>query len=260
MIKKKLAIMALSGMTLSTFALSAQAVNLVQNGSFTTVSTTGGGQLGYNGFTVSNWTSLPATNGVALNLLIPSGVGDTTGVSTAYDTRKFTFWGPGNGVGSPNYSANGFPASSPDGGNYIAADGAAGYVGALQQSISGLTPGQQYVVSFYEAAAQQSGFDGATTEQWQVSLGTETQLSTLFTLPSHGFSGWKQKSLTFTATAKSETLSFLALGTPNGLPPFSLLDGVGLNALTVPEPLAFAGTIVAIGLGIGVKLKSAKRK
>jgi hypothetical protein len=42
------------------------------------------------------------------------------------------------------------------------------------------------------------------------------------------------QTFTFTATAATELLSFLAIGTPNGVPPFSLLDGVSMTA--IPEP------------------------
>src|ERR1700722_10749802 len=87
---------------LLTFAASAQATNLVMNGSFT--SSTGGGQLGYN-TTASYWT----TSGY--NFLFTSGSADSTGVTGSAGNLKL--YGPGDG------SANGLPASSPDGGNYI---------------------------------------------------------------------------------------------------------------------------------------------
>ena len=49
---------------------------------------------------------------------------------------------------------------------------------------------------------------------------------------------------TYTATAASEVLSFLATGTPSGVPPFALLDGVTLNS--VPEP----GSLALLGIGL----------
>jgi hypothetical protein len=42
-------------------------------------------------------------------------------------------------------------------------------------------------------------------------------------------------------------LSFLAVGTPAGLPPFSLLDGVTMTA-AVPEPATWG--MLAAGLGL----------
>jgi hypothetical protein len=223
------------------FAASAQATNLVTNGSFT--DSTGGGQLGFN-TTATDW----ATSGY--NFLFTSGSADSTGVNGSAGNLKL--YGPGDG------SANGLPASSPDGGNYVGADGAY-EVGAITQTISGLTALHTYAVSFYWAAAQQSGFGctspanpgGCTTDQWQVSLGGQT-LSTPVAntgLSQGGFSGWMYQTLIFTATSATETLSFLAVGTPSGQPPFALLDGVSLTA--TPEPGTFmlmAGTLL---LGVG---------
>ena len=86
------------------------------------------------------------------------------------NTATWVFGGPGNG------SSNGLPASSPDGGNYLALDGAYA-VAPVSQSISGLTPGVSTTVSFLWAGAQQSGFTGPTTEQFRVSLGSSSQLT-----------------------------------------------------------------------------------
>jgi hypothetical protein len=44
--------------------------------------------------------------------------------------------------------------------------------------------------------------------------------------------------MTFTPTSTSETLSFLAIGTPGGVPPLALLDGVSLS--DIPEPASWA--------------------
>nr|WP_294503616.1 DUF642 domain-containing protein [uncultured Rhodopila sp.] len=193
--------------------------NLVTNGDFE-LSTHGSGQIGYN-TTVTGW----ATNGY--NFLFASGTADHAGTTGQYGNLQL--WGPGNG------SANGLPASSPSGGNFIAADGAYDQ-GAITQSISGLTVGQTYALTFEWAGAQQSGFTGPTTEQWEVKLGGDTRYTPVLDDVSHGFTGWITQTFTFTATAATELLSFLAIGTPSGVPPFSLLDGVSLHATAIPEP------------------------
>jgi hypothetical protein len=54
---------------------------------------------------------------------------------------------------------------------------------------------------------QQSGFAGPTTEQWQVSLGSDTPDSTLMNTPGGQFAPWNQQVMTFTATSTSEVLS-----------------------------------------------------
>ena len=107
--------------------------------------------------------------------------------------------------------------------------------------------GQKYTVGFDWAGAQQSGYTGPQTEQWAVSLGNQTQTTAVYNNPSHGFSGWMHESFTFTATSGSEALSFLAIGTPTGVPPFSLLDGVTMVA-AVPEPETWALMLCGMGL------------
>jgi len=60
-----------------------------------------------------------------------------------------------------------------------------------------------------------------------------------------------QQTMTFTASAASQVLTFLSQGGPDGLPPFVFLDGVSLVEQT-PEPsslvcacLGFSGLIAA---------------
>lgn len=141
-------------------------------------------------------------------------------------------WGPNNG------SANGLPSTDPVGGNYIAMDGAY-EVAAISQTITGLTVGQVYALKFYWAAAQQQSFTGATTENITATLGSQSFTTTTYDLTSEGFSGWMQQTFDFTATSTSETLSFLAAGTPSGEPPFTLLGGVDLEL--VPDSSNWMG-------------------
>ncbi|MBV9388090.1 MAG: DUF642 domain-containing protein [Chroococcidiopsidaceae cyanobacterium CP_BM_ER_R8_30] len=244
----------IAGLGLLVGSNNAQAANLVTNGSFETSG--GAGQLGGN-TSITGWTVPTPPN--SYSFLFTPGSADTTGVNgSQYGNLKL--WGPNDG------SANSLPATSPDGGNYIAVDSAFQNNGtsSLSQALSGLTPGQQYTVSFYDAAAQQQGFTGPTFDQWQVSLGNQTLKSTQFNIASEGFSGWTPESLKFTANSASETLNFLATGGPNGLPPFALLDGVSVTAVpaVVPEP-SFVwglGAMMAFGLGAALNAKLALKK
>ena len=134
-----------------------------------------------------------------------------------------------------------FPIA-PDGGNFVGMDGAY-QQGVLSQTITGLTAGTFYYLSFDFAGAQQYGFTSATTEQFAVDFTagstapaptytcntTGVQCTTVLHDKPEGFTGWNQAGFTFLATSSTETLSFLAIGTPAGQPPFSLLDGVELQ-------------------------------
>lgn len=176
------------------------------------------------------------------NFLFLPGTGTTTGAKTGFN-NQLIFWGSSAQNGGA--STFNFPNNSPSGGNFIALDG--GYspnTKAIIQTVDGLVAGGDYQLTFYWAAAQQKGFNGATTEAMQVTFGAQTLSTSTYNLPSHGFSGWMSATMDFTATAASQTLSFLAKGTPEGLPPFSLLDGVSVVA--VPE----ASTPMMIVLGM----------
>ena len=220
--------------------------NFVTNGSFE--SYTGG----YNG-SPSKLSSTPQTNYTVLtgwnlitNLatqdpiaaLFAPGTAETTGSYLPNDNGGLTFWGTANG------GNNVIPASSPDGGNFLALDGAPAYQVGISQTLSNLTIGQTYAVSFYWAGAQNYGFSGSNTEAIQVSFGASTQETSVYNNPSHGFSGWMNQTFLFKADSTSDLIKFIAIGTPNGAPPFSLLDGVQVNV--VPEP----ASIMLMGISI----------
>jgi hypothetical protein len=77
--------------------------------------------------------------------------------------------------------------------------------------------------------------NGATTEQWKVTFGTQSFLSTLVNNPTHDFQPWAQQTMTFTASTTSQVLTFLSQGGPDGLPSMVFLDSVSLVQQT-PEP------------------------
>jgi len=217
--------------------------NLVQNGGFEQTSLSESAEFGSAGTVgqqVTNW----STSGY--NFVFLPGTADTSGAAGQFGTLNL--WGPGNG------SNNGLPASSPAGGNFVAADGAFN-VAPITQTIVGLIPGEAAVLTFYWAGAQQSGFTGPTTDQWAVSLGSQTLYTPVVSLPSHGFSGWITELMTFTPTSGNEVLSFTAIGTPSGEPPFALLDGV---SLTVPEPASWA--VMVSGMTILILYARRRRK
>ena len=217
-------------------SLSAHAVNLVTNGDFETTTNGTDKQAGFN-TNATGWTT------TGYNFLF-SNIGSTSvGVYGG-----LSLWGPTYGV------ANG-AVNSPTGGNFMAADGAFS-VAPISQTLHGLSAGK-YTVSFDWAGAQQTGFNGPQTEQWEVKLGgAPSQFTSVYNNPSHGFGGWWHESYTFTVAAGDNVLSFLAHGTPEGVPPFSLIDGVSVQA--VPEPETWA--LMIGGLGAVGMLLSRRRQ
>ena len=207
--------------------------NSFQNGGFETL-TNGPGQLTTN-TVATGWT---VANGGYTFAFAP-GTADTTGSNGQYG--GLYLHGPNNG------SANGLPATSPSGGNFLAFDGAF-QVQPLQQVIRFLTVGKTYSVGFDYGFAQQFGYDGDTIQHWSVSFGGVTQTTADFNLPNHGFSGWFHTSYDFVATSATETLSFLGYGNLP-VPPFALLDGVTFTPDTnaVPEPATWAMMLAGFG-------------
>jgi hypothetical protein len=174
--------------------------------------------------------------------------------------------------------------------NYVQADGNPYYESGFQVSVSGLTVGQTYTLGFYQAAGQQQGFGGATTDRWIVSLGTSGLFSasstapsvpdatcgtkcvysnsdptasiaatTVMSVPSEGGVNWEAVQVNLTADATTDLLSFLAWG-DNGnttnLPPIAFLSGVDSPATLSSTPLPATLPLLGIGLaGVGGLLR-----
>lgn len=140
-----------------------------------------------------------------------------------------------------NYFYNSLSTLSPDGGNFVALDGDSSIRGPLSQTINGLTVGKSYTLAFNWGGAQLRTATGATTDQLSVTFGGQTQSTAVISNVSQGFTGWLNQSFNFTATSTSQVLSFLSIGTPDGLPPIAVLDGVSLvETPAVPEPATWA--------------------
>ncbi|MGB8353012.1 MAG: DUF642 domain-containing protein [Chthoniobacteraceae bacterium] len=203
------------------------------------------GQFGTGYLTVTDWT----TSGY--NFVFVPGTADVgsqaNGAANHQPKESPGQYNAGNGYGNTylwgsNNGGTQTITAPPNGSNFLALDGDSSLSGKVSQTITGLTVGQLYSVSFSWAAAQQESFTGTTSESIAVSLGGSTATTGTFDLASKSFSGWMQDTVYFTATGTSETLSFLAVGTPNGEPPFSLLANVDMEI--VPDSsnwMVFAG-------------------
>jgi hypothetical protein len=248
----------------------AMAKQFVQNGSFAITGGSASFQFGtyaqsgstwpgtYNGESMTQWTS--ASYGFVFNSSSPTAQGTYGGLSL------YSISGPGGIFADENPANPGCTSNTvsgatsggtlaacgfngPTGVNFIGSDAQSPYTAAISQTITGLTKGASYTLSFDWAGAQQSGFTGLNTEAWTVSLGTvgthnPSQTTGYVTNQSGSWTGWMTQTMHFTATSTSELLSFLASSTTttNALPPFALLANVSL----VPEPAGVASMIVGI--------------
>jgi hypothetical protein len=196
----------------------ANAVPLIANGSFELTTNGSNKQLSSspigadNRSTLSGWTSSNGNDG-GYNFVLDTGI-ITTSASA---------------IGLKAYAA------AAEHGQVFASD-ALYYPGVLSQTVNGLTPGASYLLSFDYAMGQQAGFNGKNLDNyWLVGFGGATLKSGKLTLENGGFTGWQTATMQFTATGASQVLSFLAVGSSPGAPPFMLLDNVSMES-AVPEP------------------------
>lgn len=124
------------------------AVNLITNGDFTSL-TNGLGQItdGAGVTSATGWST------AGYNAVL--SVADQ-GVNTVYGANNLSLWDAANG------GANSWNGLAPVG-NILAMDGDfPGNTGDVRQTVSGLTVGKSYTLTFGYAFAQQAGFNGNT--------------------------------------------------------------------------------------------------
>lgn len=146
------------------------------------------------------------------------------------------------------------PTVSTDGGTWVGLGAYGSYMERFGQTLTGLQVGQQYTVSW------EAGNFGYT--YGSISYLGSNAISVLLDGTAIGAgdqlalgSSWANQSLTFTATAGSQQLSFMLVAPAQKA--YISIDGIAVHATTaVPEP----GTWVLMGLGLcGLMLVSRRR-
>ena len=220
----------------------------------------GAGQGYHYGNVVSDWQSNGPT---AFNLYF---FGD--GTQNTEDADTFYSLPHGEAGQRPNINYVSSLSVDPDGGAFMVLDGDPTFTGPLSQTITGLTAGDTYKLSFDWAGGELSNRTGYVSDQLHVSFSdgnpaasradlldarrSSTPPGCRPTAPG-SFSGWQQVTMYFKADGPSEVLSFLSDGAPGGnLPPVALLDGVSL--VGVPEPAVWALMILGFG-GVGAMIR-----
>jgi hypothetical protein len=261
----------------------AGAVNLIRNGDFASTSLhnpvpTQFGPASGNGYTASQFiTNWVGNNGY--EIWYPNA-------TAAVNEEAYSQWGQGtnfnNGQGTGNETLWSVTAPPVGPGSFVGLDGDShnGVASSISQMLTGLSVGTSYSVSFAWAGAQMQSRTGATTDMLAVSLSSNQmtnlnynynsaidpanggkgcgsngswQVTCALSNASMGFTGWKNDTMTFTATSGSEWLNFLSVGTPSSLPPMALLTDVSLTQVQAPEPGALAllgGGLLALGFAL----------
>lgn len=231
----------------------ATSVNLVSNGGFEQTSS-GANKMTYLQTTPTGW-SLAAIDQNNVQW----------GIAGTY---SFVMTSPTATVNAPIGGAFSMVAGdvSPDGGNLFAATSQVGTSGRqqLSQTITGLTAGNEYTLSFYEGLGQRSGYTGTASGFWDVTFGSETYTSPTVNNLSGGFTGWTQRSTTFTASSASQLLMFVFTGSPSGSFPVGALDGVWLgegSPAPVPEidPASFGSALALVVGALGILERRARK-
>lgn len=157
-----------------------------------------------------------------------------------------------NNVGVPGWLSFGVtPSASPDGGTWVGIGIDTNFIERFGQTLSGLTIGQTYTVSWQAA---NFGVNNASNSYLgSNAIGVMLDSTTIGQGSTLGLSStWVNESLTFVATSTSQLLSFRLAGSEKA---YFGIDGISVKVggMTPPIPEPSTWALMALGLaGLGV--------
>lgn len=149
--------------------------------------------------------------------------------------------------------------ASPEGGSYFGIQDLDSFAPrfnavGITQLISGLQIGASYQLSFF-SMSNHTSLSPSAVQQWHVTFGAQDQTGQQ---TSASAQTWVQSTMTFTATATVQALTFAAEFLPGSYPEILNVDGVSLTAAAVPE--VSAQHLLAAGLLALAGLKLRRRR
>jgi hypothetical protein len=220
-------------------------VNVLTNGNFDTApgGSTVSTEFGADGYAALPGWTVTASNSTPFDLWWAA--------SNAASVSALTQYGNSGQELVPSY-----PGADHGNPYFVGLDGSSSALGILSQTVNGLVVGDHYQLTFDWAGSQMiTGSQLPYTIALAYNLGTSiltsgtgAPVTSTFTATQYGQSStWQTVTMNFTATAGTEILSFLALGTPAGDPPIALLDNVALVDVPEPSSLAFVFGALLVG-------------
>jgi len=148
---------------------------------------------------------------------------------------------------------------SSDGGTFVHGLGPISTIPGegIKQEISGLTIGTTYQLNFEQSISWSSNPGQGAGGNWEVVFGSETMQSMFMSNPGSGVAfGWQDQSMSFTATAETQFLSFQVVPHTFGDRLSIGLDGVSISIIPIPAAIWLFGSGLIGLIGIARRKKS----